>query len=918
MKLLITHITKLLRQSIWFWIVLLNFSLSSNLIQAQNYPVQVSINATGPFYNYLPYYSDQNNHLQIIAILTDFNTSDINVKLRLRIEGPGYELRTNPNFHGGNTFLLSSGMPEYIQGIDLAPLLTNNSLIKQPSNFDLNNLPEGFTTICVDVIKDGPSGEVLSTNNCFSFFLQKFQPPMPQLPFCESQLDPQTGFYTFQWSPPVGYTPTINSQVEYEFELYEWVDQSNYNIFQTGQGLVYTEVTDQTLVQLSSYDVLLQEGLHYVWRVKATILDNGLPVQMIEQDGISAPCSFQFGQAQTLEESLAEGLEINLSAQGLTERKGKASWTVIDNTPGEGLSNYSSYILEYRKKPTGNEGYEFSWFQDTVTVLSKDIFQLEPSTTYECKVYGRVGSFTSEPTDVIEFTTSAPRVYACGDQDLPYRSPNYVPLEHAEAGMKVEIGQFMMQLDQVYASGGSGRYSGKGTVPIDFLMGAQAKVTFEDILIDNQFIVREGRVDVMTDGVDAWLHEQYKQFIDPIYVSGQVNDITVDTTSGTGWIYFNGDSLAFEFDPPDYPVIVHDDEGNSYTIYPDGNIENGTYFAISDDQLVATAENAIHFKQHESENFGFDAKKHTQWHAQYEIIQLSDSSKYFVSNKSLGVGQSDKVNALIPEDLSGITFQLENGDELTTSESGGSSNSLTTYEVEIPAFSSKGEYAIYAYAGNARLGKLNIHVYEEKEIDVVVVPVANVTLDSTAISTTINDIFNDANIKINLSTAPQWNNATFTPTTIIETPSDVTHFSKYSDDMRNLRDTYFDSLPNADKSKYYLFVVDGFSGGEEDGYMVRGKGVGFVSKSATPLTYAHELGHGAGALEHTWNDNGPEQGETDNLMDYSGGQNLTAGQWKDLRKMNLIPSFWDSEEDGKSYIVKSQDLQILFDTYGNE
>src|SRR5690554_6941727 len=196
MKLLITHITKLLRQSIWFWIVLLNFSLSSNLIQAQNYPVQVSINATGPFYNYLPYYSDQNNHLQIIAILTDFNTSDINVKLRIRIEGPGYELHTNPNFQGGNTFLLSSGMPEYIQGIDLAPLLTNNSLIKQPSNFDLNNLPEGFTTICVDVIKDGPSGEVLSTNNCYSFYLQKYQPPLPQLPFCETQLDPQLGFYT--------------------------------------------------------------------------------------------------------------------------------------------------------------------------------------------------------------------------------------------------------------------------------------------------------------------------------------------------------------------------------------------------------------------------------------------------------------------------------------------------------------------------------------------------------------------------------------------------------------------------------------------------------------------------------------------------------------------------------------------------
>jgi hypothetical protein len=420
-----------------------------------------------------------------------------------------------------------------------------------------------------------------------------------------------------------------------------------------------------------------------------------------------------------------------------------------------------------------------------------------------------------------------------------------------------------------------------------------------------------------------------------LYVSGVVDSITVDTTSGTGWVYFNGDSLAFEFDPPDatlttikkkwyadritsrkdtsfsaqlshryYPIIIHDDEGNSYIIYPDGRIENGTYFVISDDYLNVSAADAVNFEQHEAEIFGFDAKAHTQWHAQYEIIEFSDSSKYFVANKSLGVDQSDLVKALVPEGLSNVTFKLDNGQIVSASPFGGgqgggsSDSSMVSYEVEIPAFSSKGEYAIYAYAGNSRLGKLNLHVYEEKEIDVVIVPVANITIDSAAVSSAVNDIFNDANIKINISTATQWNNASFTPTTKIEMPSDVSHFSKYSDDMRNLRDAYFDSVPNADKGKYYLFVVDGFNGGDEDGYMVRGKGVGFVSKSATPLTYAHELGQGAGALEHTWNDNGPDQGTTDNLMDYAGGNNLTSGQWKELRKLRLVPSFWDSEEDG--------------------
>ncbi|MEX2403011.1 MAG: hypothetical protein WD625_02700, partial [Balneolales bacterium] len=233
--------------------------------------------------------------------------------------------------------------------------------------------------------------------------------------------------------------------------------------------------------------------------------------------------------------------------------------------------------------------------------------------------------------------------------------------------------------------------------------------------------------------------------------------------------------------------------------------------------------------------------------------------------------------------------------------------------------SSKGEHSLYVYAGNTRIGKLNLHVFDEKEIDVVIVPIANATLDSSNISAAVNGILGEANIKFNISTAPQWNNADFTATTTIDLPSDVTNFNKYSDHMRNLRDTYFDSVPNADKSKYYIFVVEGFTGSaNEEGYMVRGKGLGFVTKNATPQTHAHELGHGAGALAHTWKNNGPEEGTTDNLMDYSGGSNLTLGQWEELRKLKLVPSFWDDEEDAmksSASLFVLNDLEFLDDDF---
>lgn len=865
---------------------------------AQNYPVQVSINATGPFYNYLSFYGDQNNHLQLVATLTDFNAPPTNVKLRLKIEGPGYELRTNPNFQGGNSFLLSPGSPVFIQGFDLAPYLTENALIKQPGGFDLSNMPEGFTTICVDIIKDGPSQEVLSTNNCYSFFLQRFQPPMPLMPVCESVLSTEQQVYNFQWTPPIGYVPTINSQLEYVFELYEWNDQSNYSIFQTQQGLIDSQVVIIPNVQINTLinqnDITLQEGMKYIWRVKARLTENGIPVQIFENNGISEPCIFQYGESQSLEEQLTDGLEINLTANGMAERKGRAQWTVTDNTPSEGLSNFNSFIVQYRKAQSGS-GNPYSWFEDSVTGSQSDIYQLEPSTTYECRVLGLYGNFIGDTSNTESFTTDAARIYACGDADLPYRSPNYSPLEIAEPGITVEIGQFTMKVTQITSTGTPGRYSGKGIVPIDFLMGAQAKVNFDDILIDDEFVVREGRVDVSTDGVENWLHEQYKQFIDPIYVDGTVDDIYVDTAGGSAWITIDGDSTKYEFDPPDYPIIINDEDGNQYTIYPNGNIEQSTYFNISDDYLSVTAGQVATFEEDPNENFGFDAKAHTQWHEQYEIIELSDSSKYFVANKSLATGESDPVTLVFEDSIpqGSLTYQVGSGNSAQPIQLNGNTATIT-----IPDFSSKGEYALYIYAGNKRVGKLNIYVFDEKEIDVVIVPVANVNLDSTTLNTAINNIFNEANIQVNLSTAAQWNNAEFTSTTLIDLPSDVTNFSKYSEDMRNLRDTYFDSVPEADKSKYYLFVVEGFNGnGSEEGYMVRGKGLGFVTKNTTPQTYAHELGHGAGALAHTWKENGPEEGMTNNLMDYNGGSNLTLAQWEELRKLNLVPSFWDSEED---------------------
>lgn len=891
-----SHILFLNRFLIWV-LLLISFNGVS-----QTYPVQTNLSTSGPYYNYLSSFADENEHLKAVVTLTDFNSGPINARLRIRVEGPGYELHTNPNIVVGNSFTLEPGIPVFLGGIDFAPYFQQSNLIVNPTGININNLPDGFTTICVDVIRDGASAEVISTNNCTSFFLQRFQPPQAFVPVCESNVSKDEMFYTFQWTPPVGYVPLNGVDLNYTFSLYEWNDPNNYNIFQTGQGLVYQQQTTSALLQISKYDLTLQDGKQYVWRVQAEMSKTGMSIYMIDNHGLSAPCTFTYGQSQTVEQSLADGLYINLNANGDGERKGHTYWSVIDNTPNQGLSTYQSYIVSYRKKPTGNQGFQVNWINDSVSGFSLDIFQLEPATTYEVYVSGVVGSFVSDPSETVEFTTSEARVYACGESDMPYLPANYTPLAEAEAGMHFQIGQFSMLVTEVSSVSGAGHYKGKGLISVAFLGGAYAKVTFDDILVDDQYNVREGQVDVMTKGLDNWLHEQYANLVDPIYVDGTIDSAYVDS-SGVAWVVVDGVALGpYEFDPPDYPIVINDDNGNQYTIWPNGDVTVNTYLVVSNDYIEVDEANTVIFNRASEEQYGFDSKKFKQWHSNYEIIRINDSTLYFVSNKSIGQGADDNVSFMMFDSTtaSGITFKLDDETEISSV----SGNTIT-----IPNNLSKGNHTLYAYNDdNKRVGKLNIVIYSEKKRDVVLVPLTNATLNTSNITEVVQNTFKQANITVNITVAPQWNDTLFTDEKLVALPEDVNAFSHYSSDMRDLRDHYFATQDSTNNDAYYVFVVPGFDDSGVQGYMVRGKALGFVKATADPMVYAHELGHGIGALKHTWQDGGPDQGATNNLMDYEDGVSsnesnpkgqLVKFQWKELRDIDVFPGMFDAEEESE-------------------
>ncbi|MBP7223466.1 MAG: hypothetical protein KBA50_09485, partial [Sedimentibacter sp.] len=78
------------------------------------------------------------------------------------------------------------------------------------------------------------------------------------------------------------------------------------------------------------------------------------------------------------------------------------------------------------------------------------------------------------------------------------------------------------------------------------------------------------------------------------------------------------------------------------------------------------------------------------------------------------------------------------------------------------------------------------------------------------------------------------------------------------------------------------------------GYMPLQRQVGFIYDNPNLFVVAHELGHGAFNLRHTFSLESFIAAErtTQNLMDYAGGTELWAHQWGQIRDPQNIWFAW--------------------------
>jgi hypothetical protein len=114
----------------------------------------------------------------------------------------------------------------------------------------------------------------------------------------------------------------------------------------------------------------------------------------------------------------------------------------------------------------------------------------------------------------------------------------------------------------------------------------------------------------------------------------------------------------------------------------------------------------------------------------------------------------------------------------------------------------------------------------------------------------------------------------------------------YSADMITLIDTLKDTIAGSyNDDNFYLFLLDHCTGSDKAGIMPFNQNFGFIfvqnqSGAGLERTIAHELGHGAFGLLHTFHTYGHEaqldSATTDNLMDYAGGFHLFKYQWDEI------------------------------------
>lgn len=856
-----------------------------------------------PFSGYLGDYANAGEEkLKLILLFTDFSKPSYSIKLKLSVQGQNINIQSKSYFYAG-PFTLQPGVPMEISGSELHDLLNSQNLdftgLSKTQYEQSKVLPEGFYTFCVTAYDyNNPVAIQVSNTSCAQGWMILSDPPFLNLPLCTSTVTPvNPQQLTFAFTQMNMGSPNSAANTEYVFELWEIRPHNAIpnNIVQTTPP-IFSYTTNVTAINYGITEPPLLVGMQYAWRVRAVDITGR---DLFKNQGYSQVCTFTYGNVMD-----GANINLNLHAQGVTQRQIKVWW--------DSLSVFTKYDLEFRKAGTVDQ-----WFPVSTASSHVRVVDLEPNTTYEFHVRGVSDEYTSPYSANVTATTLPPPNYQCGETPPPINFSQFTPLQTASVNSIWQVGQFEMRILELQSGvSPTGMYSGLGAITMAY--GIKVNCRFTNVFVNSDQVLVQGKVVALTDGVETWLSNGGMGTIQDgtsepeIHVNTPLtaSSFSVDTANGT--VSVGGNTYTYT---PNGETF-EDSNGNIWVVTADGQvIQVGTQGSghgpvPESKNVINTSKGTIVFKANAAQLYGFDEYKHPELEHYYLTVKnATDNTHPRVNWKSVMAQKYDAIDldyqltssSLKPDS---ILFITGTG---TVYKAQGSGTKRKLYVIGGKHSDVQELFAAYRYSKDSLvyMAKINVASYKEEQNKVTLVPLGNVTIDKTQIQKQLNEIYKQSVASWQVDIAP----AITVADTMwdkdgngrVNVGSDI--FSRYSNELKAIN-RYLRKQPYYSSREYYIVVTnkptDSLSAGLL-GEMPRGRNIGYVFTSApTPTLIAHELGHGAFALEHSFDGNATlPKNSSACLMDYNNGTELYKGKyWDYVHNPTTVVGIFEDDEDG--------------------
>ncbi|MFT5166769.1 MAG: hypothetical protein ACI8P3_002001 [Saprospiraceae bacterium] len=636
--------------------------------------------------------------------------------------------------------------------------------------------------------------------------------------------------------------------------------------------------------------------------------------------------------------------------------------------------------LEVLTDPAGDPihvSYSATWTPETPNGPSQpvttegnviNINGLPPGETYTISITAIcvLGGYTSPAIEVIVIIPDS----GCELVSAPVLPQPCTAITNLYIGDIVTIGDFQVTISDVTNVSPGGIFSGSGYTSLPYFNFILVEFVFTDITIqecDGEYYVTNGFMEVpQTGNLEDIIGDFIGDFdpfggnlLDDLENALEVLKNLANEVQNPEDYFKNVHGLASDIADllPEIPFMDQSliDALNAaldcMENLPDPDNGNVAFLACKE-QLCDALNNLINhintlydgdyqvvFYKTTPQTYGFDGQKYAIHKSEYDHIESVAGEPYSVAWKSVRTGETDWVNAMkkdesaIPDIIFKDGKKDINGNEIEIASSS-LGNGHKQFEVtgqpihgaiqEIFAIQEgvtshdHDEDDINDPAHKHIAGKLNVVTYDEKSVNIVLIPVnrpiyPQAEFDQIGIKLT--SIYLQAGVDVNLSQVDGFTSDVEEP--FSDTPPGF--LTAYNSQMKSLISDYGSNY-GKDDDTYYIFLVDvPHENPNRIGYMPKKRQYGFIFLSnisndpeneILTKNIAHEVGHGAYVLEHTFEiyPSNPEQTSlyTDNLMDYGEGTHLQKYQWDLIHNPASNFTLFDSYIDGSSLSLFSE------------